>query len=220
MKIQSNLKLVIVLVSIITFGSLTLESPLAAQSGTTGAPATQTSAPIKKLGFRVTQWKTIHTNSEEQAQTELETLKRIGCEVASENHGNHIDVRYQCTEWKTIKLATDQLVSQWANWCQAKGMETVIMQPPETTKLPTVRYRLTNPRTVHLHNKAEGDQILNTLELVGCSVTTNNHGDHMDATFSCPQWLTIELQTEDAAHSWQNWLRESGFETQHTHVSQ
>jgi len=88
------------------------------------------------------------------------------------------------------------------------------------TLKPTVRYRLVQPRTVHLHNQADGEKIINTLELVGVNVTTSNHGDHMDATFSCPEWLTIELPTEDTAHSWQNWFRESGFETQHTHVQQ
>lgn len=218
MKFQPSSILLIVIVSITALGSLGFENQLAAQSDTKHTPAFQATAPIKKLGFRLTEWKTIHTNTEEQAQKELEILQRVGCEVDSQNHDNHIDVRYRCPEWKSIKLASDQLVSQWAVWCQAKGMETVIMEPPQTTQKPTVRYRLTSPRTVHLHNPTEAAQIVNTLELVGVEVATNQHGDHLDATFSCPQWLTIELPTEEVAHSWQNWFRASGFETQHTHV--
>jgi len=221
MKIQTSSRLLTAIVLIVALSSLGFEGAVVAQSGGGQAAApVQAAVPVKTLGFRLTQWKTIHTGSQEQAQKELETLKRIGCEAVSEAHGDHIDVRYQCLQWKSIKLASDELVSQWASWCQAKGMETVKMQPPADTKRPTVRYRLTEPRTVHLHNQAEGAQIINTLELVGCSVATSQHGDHMDATFSCPEWLTIELQTEAIAHSWQNWFRESGFETQHTHVKE
>ena len=206
-------------IAIVAICAVCFASPLTNQSNAQ-SPAVQTSAPVKKLGFRLTQWKTIHASSSEQAQEELATLKKIGCEAVSEAHGNHIDVRYRCPEWKSVKLASDQLVSQWAAWCESKGMETVIMEPPATTKRPTVRFRLTAPRTVHLHNKVEGDQIINTLNLVGCSVATNQHGDHMDATYSCGQWKTIELPTEDVAHAWQKWFRDSGFETQHTHVTQ
>ena len=213
-------RFLIVLVSIIALGTISFESPLFAQSDTKAVPAVQAAAPIKKLGFRATQWKTIHTSSEEEAQKELDTLKRLGCEVVSDSHGDHIDVRYICPDWKSIKLASNELVSQWRTWCQAKGMETVVMQPPESTQLPTVRFRLAKPRKIHLHNQVEAKQIINTLELVGCSVTTSNHGDHLDATFNCPQWLTIELPSEDAAHSWQKWFRDSGFETQHEHVHQ
>ena len=214
-RVSSKIAIAIVAICTVCFAS-----PLITQSLAQNAPAEKVAAPAKKLGFRLTKWKTIHTNSPEQAQEEVETLKKIGCEAISESHGNHIDVRYQCPEWKSVKLASDQLVAQWAAWCEAKGMETVIMQPPATTKRPTVRFRLQTPRTVHLHNKLEGDQIINTLDLVGCSVTTNSHGDHMDATYSCPEWRTIELPTEDVAHAWQNWFRESGFETQHTHVKE
>jgi len=217
MKFRISFKITIAVVAIC---SVCFASPLITQSIAQDIPATHASAPVKKLGFRLTQWKTIHTTSSGQAQEEVETLKKIGCEAVSENHGNHIDVRYQCPEWRSVKLASDQLVAQWAAWCEAKGMETVIIQPPATTKRPTVQFRLTTPRTVHLHNKVEGDQIINTLNLVGCSVSTNSHGDHMDATYSCSEWRTIELPSEDVAHSWQNWFRESGFETQHTHVKE
>ncbi|MDG1874546.1 MAG: hypothetical protein P8J27_11590 [Mariniblastus sp.] len=181
-------------------------------------PAVQANASFKKLGFRVANWKTTHSHSETHAQEEIATLKKIGCEVETEAHGNHVDVRYRCPEWRSIKLSTDQLINQWSTWCAAKGMETVIMNPPANTKLPTVKFRLTASRTVHLHNPKEAAQIVNTLKLVGCQVATNSHGDHMDATYSCPEWVTIELVNEKTAHSWQKWLNDSGFETQHTHV--
>jgi len=182
------------------------------------APAIQAAAPLKKLGFRLTQWKTIHSSSAGQAANESETLKKIGCEVVSENHGNHMDIKYRCLEWKSIKLGTDQLVNQWQMWCADKGMETVIMNPPATTQKPTVSFRLTQTRNEHMHNPVDGAKIVNTLKLVGCQVATKDHNGHTDVTFSCPNWITIELPSERVAHAWQKWFNDSGFETQHKHV--
>ena len=181
-------------------------------------PAVQAAAPLRKLGFRCTQWKTIHSKTAAEAQEDISTLKKIGCEVVSSDHNNHIDIKYRCPEWKSIKVATDTLATQWSQWCKMKGLETVLMNPPATTKMPTVRFRLVTPRVVHLDNPQDAKQIINTLNLVGCKVSTQLHNGHTDATFSCPEWLTIELASEDSAHSWQKWFNDSGFETQHTHV--
>jgi hypothetical protein len=180
-------------------------------------PATLAAAPLKKLGFRLTEWKTIHAHSAEEAETAIGTLKKLGCEVASDNHGNHIDVQYRCSEWKSIRLATDQLVNQWSTWCASKGMETVVVNPPANTRNATVKFRLATPKTVHLHDANEAKQILNTLQLIDCQVSTNDHGNHVDATFSSPNWITLELPSDENAHAWESWLRESGFETEHAH---
>lgn len=196
----------------------TTASIVSAQTGTTNVPAQKAATNAKKIGFRTGDWKTIHAASTEQAEQEAATLKKIGCEVTTENHGNHIDVKFRCAEWKSMKVATDQLVNQWSAWCANKGMETVVFDPPANTQKPTVKFRLVEPKHVHLHDAQQAEQIINTLQLIGCEVKTNNHGDHMDAIFQCPQWITMELQSEDSAHSWQAWLKASGFETQHTHV--
>ena len=182
-----------------------------------GAKVTQAKSTSKRVGFRLKDWKTVHTHSAQDAQETVATLKKIGCDVKSENHGNHVDVRYRCPEWKSMRLTTDQLVNQWTTWCAAKGMETVVVNPSATTKKPTVKFRLAAKRTIHLHDSVQTEQILNTLKLIGCDVSSHQHGDHMDVTFKCPQWITIELPSEAKAFSWQKWLKESGFETQPSH---
>lgn len=181
------------------------------------AVTTQVRSAKKKMGFRLTKWKTIHSHSQADAQQQVATLTKIGCEVKTENHGDHVDVRYRCVDWKTLKLDTAQLVYQWTTWCQAKGMETVVLDPPAATKKPTVRYRMIAKKKVHLHEPDQAKQIVNTLKMIGCQVTTNQHGDHLDATFVCPAWKTMELESCKNAHSWQDWLKETGFETEHTH---
>ena len=184
-----------------------------------------TDVPVKsiksseiKMGYRLEAWKTLHSSTSEEAQQAIATLEKIGCEVKSQKHGSHIDVSYRCLDWRSMKLSSSQLVNQWSSWCQARGMETVLMNPSSETKQPTVRFRMPTAKTVHLHDEAKAKQILNTLRLIGCEVTSKNHGNHLDATFSCPDWRTIELADEPQAHAWQSWLKGSGFETQHTHV--
>ena len=189
------------------------------QSSTYRAPqAQQVSSSAKIVGYRATEWKTVHTSSKAEAEQTLATLKRIGCEVDANNHGDHVDIKFRCEEWRSMKVKTNTLQSQWSNWCENQGMETVIVNPPENTKRPTVAFQMTTPRTVHLPDDAAAQKILNTLTLVGCELKTADHNGHTDATFSCPQWRTIELATQESAVAWDEWLKESGFETKQNHV--
>jgi hypothetical protein len=179
--------------------------------------ATPVSTSVKKIGFRVTQWKTIHSHDATATESEMETLNRIGCEVVTANHGNHVDLRYRCVSWKTIELPTADLSAQWTQWLTEKGMETVIVNPPAETQLPTVKFRLPAEKTLHLHDQQAMQQIADTLKMVEVEVKLHSHGDHMDAKFQCPEWKSIGLVNEAQAIAWQKWLDEAGFETQHTH---
>ena len=188
-------------------------APAKVQSSTYRAPQFQpVSLGAKIVGYRATEWKTIHTSSKAEAEQTLRTLKRIGCEVGTNNHGDHVDITFRCEEWRSMKVKTYSLQSQWSNWCENQGMETVVVNPPATTKRPIVAFQMVKPRTVHLHDHADAQKILNTLTLVGCELKTVDHNGHTDATFSCPQWRTIELATEDSALAWEKWLKESGFD--------
>lgn len=192
------------------------EQSTAAQTKS-NVPIVMAKTSVKRVGFRLTEWKTVHASSAEHAEQEAAALKKIGCEVTTDNHGSHIDVKYRCPQWKSMKLKDAKLVDQWSSWCIAKGMETIEIDPPATSKKATVQFRLLIPKTVHLHDTDQATQIVTTLKLIGCEVSTNNHGNHIDTTFSCPRWSTIALPTDGSAHSWQTWLDESGFETKHTH---
>jgi hypothetical protein len=183
------------------------------------APVVKTAAAPKIVGYRAPEWKSVHTASQDEATAMIAALKKIGCEVDTVDHENHIDVKFRCAEWRSMKVATHGLQNQWATWCDSHGLETVVVNPPANTKRPTVSFRLPKARTVHLHDVHKAQQIINTLNLVGCEVKTSDHDGHIDATFSCPEWTTIELTSEDSAHGWQKWLNESGFETKHTHVN-
>ena len=203
-------------------GAASAGSPqVQANSATYRSPqtiASQASLSGKIVGYRAPDWQTLHTASKAEAEQTVATLKRIGCEVEANNHGDHVDVKFRCPEWRSMKVKTHALQAQWSNWCENQGLETVVVNPAPNSKRPTVEFQMVQPRTVHLHDQNAAQKILNTLTLVGCQISTNDHGDHTDATFSCAQWTTIELATEDSAHAWQKWLKESGFETKHAHV--
>ena len=194
-------------------------APIQSQSRTYRAPQAQpVSLNAKLVGYRATAWQTVHTSSKAEAEQTLATLKRIGCEVETNNHGDHIDIKFRCEEWRSMKVKTYTLQSQWSSWCENQGMETVVVNPPANTKRPTVSFQMATPRTVHLHDLAAAQKIMNTLTLVGCELKTADHNGHTDATFSCPQWKTIELANEESALAWQTWLKDSGFETRHANV--
>ena len=185
------------------------------EQATFNSPAKNDS--LKRVGFRLTIWKTIHSVNQNSAQDSIDTLKKIGCEVNSNNHGNHIDVQFRCEQWKTMEVPSDQLAAQWSSWLIEKGMETVIVDPPAASQKPTVKYRLVAPKSVHLHDPQQAKEIVDTLKMIGVEVSEHSHGDHIDANYHCPEWNTIELATDQNAHSWQTWLNNAGFETRHTH---
>lgn len=180
-------------------------------------PIVSANTSAVKLGFRLTAWKTIHADTQQQATLESDALKKIGCDVTTENHGGHFDVKYRCPKWKSMKMSTESLRTQWSAWCVAKGMETVEIAPAANTQKATVQFRMPVPKTVHLHDADQASKIITTLKLIGCQVSSNDHGGHTDTTFSCLEWKTIALATEESAHGWQAWLKDSGFETRHTH---
>ena len=191
-----------------------------AQSSTYRSPqANQISSSAKIVGYRATEWKTVPTASSEEATETAATLKRIGCEVDTSEHGDHIDIKFRCPEWHSMKVKTHTLQSQWSTWCETQGMEIVVVNPLKNTLRPTVTYQMPRARTVHLHDREAAQKILNTLTLIGCEIKTASHDGHTDATFSCPEWRTIELASDDTALAWQKWLDESGFETKIAHVA-
>lgn len=172
----------------------------------------------KKISFRQAEWKTLHLEDATKAETATATLKRIGCEVMQSQHDDHVDLKFRCITWKTLSFDTDQQVNQWVTWLVGNGLDTVVRNPPADTKLPTVKYRLTEPVAAHLHDREEAARVIEILNMLGCEVKTSEHNGHLDVNVQCPEWITLGVTTEEVAHEWQAWLDSNGFETQHTHI--
>ena len=76
------------------------------------------------VSFRLTDWKAVHLHDAKAAGTLVVTLEKIGCEVQKHSHGDHIDVKYRCPEWKSIRLKSHDDAHQWEKWFKGKGFET------------------------------------------------------------------------------------------------
>ncbi len=180
------------------------------------APAIQ-SAVVKKVGFRMTNWQTIHHDGTPATQERIATLQRIGCEVREDNHGGHVDIGFRCVSWKSIPAQNDDQQRQWHAWLVNNEFETVLLNPPANSPLPAVGIRLLDWKTIHADNAEQAQSLKETYELIGCEVTIDNHGDHIDAKIRCANGATLGLVNSQSAHVWQEWLNKSGFETQHDH---
>ncbi|MCC7425196.1 MAG: hypothetical protein IT428_33415 [Planctomycetaceae bacterium] len=80
-----------------------------------------------------------------------------------------------------------------------------------------VEFRLPKQRSAHFDDPREASQFGKDLQRLGCDVRTENHGEHLDVTYRCPQWRSIEASSDAAAHRWEGWLKSQGFETSHRH---
>ena len=180
--------------------------------------ATQLAPPqVKKVGFRMADWKTIHRDESQATQDLVHSLEEMGCEVQQNDHGGHIDIRFRCPSWKTVEVTDEEHSQQWRNWLIDNQFETVVLNPAPNAKLPLVKARMANWKTLHVDSSEQAQSLKETFELIGCEVTLDNHGNHIDAKIRCVDWITIGLATDQAAHVWQDWLIDSGFETQHAH---
>lgn len=172
---------------------------------------------VKKVGFRMANWRTVHGDGTKATADLVKTLKEIGCEVKQDNHGGHTDISFRSPSWKTVSVRNDDESNQWHQWLVNNEFETVVLNPPATTQLPTVKVRMANWKTIHAQSSEQAQSLKETYELIGCEAVVDNHGDHIDLKFRSPNWSTIGLVNSQAAHVWQDWLNKSGFETQHDH---
>ena len=174
------------------------------------------SSENRVVGFRSQQWQTRHMHDLKAADELYEALQRVGCEVTKANHNGHIDINYRCAMWKTITVENADFAVQWSNWLASAGLQTVIVNPP-TTVPNRIRFRVADWSNIHTSSAAEADEIGAMLQMIGCEAERHPHDGHIDIRHRCPEWKTIALHNHDAAHAWQNWLNQKGFETEHMH---
>ena len=55
------------------------------------------------------------------------------------------------------------------------------------------------------------------MQALGCEVTKSDRGERHDVSFQCAGWMLARFSSHDAAHEWESWLKQNGFETRHTH---
>ncbi|MCA9132672.1 MAG: hypothetical protein KDA45_05945 [Planctomycetales bacterium] len=177
------------------------------------------------LGFRMQNWNAQHMHDPTKAQEHVDLLRKLGCEVKTSQHNGHIDVESRTVFWKSMALESPAQLEQWRSWLQQSGFETLYghsateqASPPAAgAVLEVVKYRLPEWRAQHIHQPQEVGQLTTLYRALGCELENRQHDGHTDLRIRCPQWMQIELPTHEAAHLWQAFLQQAGFETSHTH---
>ena len=197
-----------------------------AQQATQAQLASSATAKSKVyVAFRSRDWTTKHLHDAEQAKTHEATLKQLGCEVKTASHNGHIDVSCRTVYWKSLALDTHEQAHHWVTWLQQSGFETIhghrigtsVAGANATAQREVVQFRLSDWQTQHVHESLELGQLMALYRGLGCDVQSHSHNGHSDVRVRCPEWMEIELPSHEAAHSWQKFLGEQGFETKHEH---
>ncbi len=196
---------------IVSLMGCTLTAQSASNASASGA------TPQKIIAFRLPEWKTAHFHDEARADQAEQTLTEIGCEVTRFAHDGHTDLRYRCQTWKQVALESDERVIQWNQWLIKQGMLTTVVDPAPHVKLSRVAYQLSETRTLHIHDAEEAKYTQDVLEMLGCQVSRSEHNGQIDLQFTCPEWKTIGCNGCPTAHGWQDWLKQQGFATKHSH---
>lgn len=76
-----------------------------------------------------------------------------------------------------------------------------------------VAFRMENWFAKHIHDEAQATKHADTLKQLGCEVKTNAHAGHIDVQCRTVYWKSLELKSHEQASQWENWLKQSGFDT-------
>ena len=89
-----------------------------------GAGEYAMSAEREIVGYRLQEWTTAEFEDSGRAETHYKTLKKLGCEVKQERHGDHFDVTYRCPEWRELSAKSHSDAHKWEDWLKDCGFET------------------------------------------------------------------------------------------------
>lgn len=183
--------------------------------------------PEKKvLGFRMKDYSTVHMNDPAAAAKHIETLKALKCEVSSQQHDGHTDVKCRTVVWKLLALDSEEKVTAWTTWLKGAGFETLYSRPVSATPaspaaegehLEIIQYRAPSWLTLHIHEPRQASEALAIYQALGCKTEKSNHAGHTDLRVSCPDWREFSMPDHQAAGGWENYLKKAGFETKHEH---
>lgn len=188
---------------------------LAIASSSLGAKS-EASKTLQRISFRTQKPTVAHLTSEKEIKETTDLLKQIGCDVKSEQHDGHIDIKYECRYWKSITLKTPAEVKQWDEWLTSKGF-FVIHNTPGKDHKETVQYRMEEWKTLHFKSPQENEAYVAMFKMLGCETKMEKHGDHEDVMVRCRNWGSIGVPNHAEAAAWMGVLKKLGFVVDHHH---
>lgn len=97
------------------------------------------------------------------------------------------------------------------------GLVLAAAGPAAAAEKEAVQFRLKSWKTLEFEDASKAKAHADAVKKIGCEVTQENHGGHIDVTYRCPEWKQVAVRNHGEAHKWEKWLKDSGFETKHAH---
>ena len=109
----------------LTTAALTLAAvaPFTPAADVPTAPAV-VAAKREVVAYRAEKWQSAHFDDAKRVEKHVATLKKLGCEVKTSQHGGHTDVSHRCPKWMEIAFDTHEKAHAWEEWLKANGFET------------------------------------------------------------------------------------------------
>lgn len=72
--------------------------------------------------------------------------------------------------------------------------------------------------SMHFDDANQAAQHAATVKKLGCEVKQDNHAGHIDVTYRCANWKSMQVKNHQLAEQWSKWLAASGFDVSHGHT--
>jgi len=82
----------------------------------------------------------------------------------------------------------------------------------------TLAFRQVKWTGLHFDDPAKATLHAQTLRQLGCEAREANHDGHIDVSFRCPEWKTLDVANHELASQWETWLKNSQLDVSHTHT--
>jgi len=73
----------------------------------------------------------------------------------------------------------------------------------------TLAFCLTDWKTLHFDDANKAQQHLDMVKKLGCEVKQGKHSGHIDVSYRCPNWKSMQVETHKLAEQWLGWLKGS-----------
>lgn len=83
-----------------------------------------------------------------------------------------------------------------------------------------VAYQLADWHEMHFDDAKKATEHMQTVKGMGCEVKETKHDGHIDIVYRCVAWKEKKFGTHKLADQWIGWMKASGFDTHHAHVSE
>lgn len=81
-----------------------------------------------------------------------------------------------------------------------------------------IAFQLPAWKSMHFDDATKAAQHAATVKKLGCEVKQDNHAGHIDVSYRCANWKSMQVKTHQLAEQWSKWLAVSGFDVSHGHT--